>query len=377
MRPKVAIITSMPRAERVYVYNEMARIAEVDFRVFYLRRMAYGRLWSESELPTIKHDAIFIPEIRLHKHLYLSPGLMLRYLGYDPTLMIVTQYASLGMQTLMWLESIRHRRWVLWGEPPHVRFNDDPIIPSESLSKKLRKLALLPASQWASEVWATGTRAVGEFREIVAPTIPVKNLPYYSDLERFFQISKLRKRAPHVRFLFCGSLSRRKGADVVAQAVESLSNLNFELIVAGAGPLQSSFESLPDSAKKHVRLLGFVPLSRIPDVYAETDVLIFPSRHDGWGMTLSEGMASGQPVVSTMQTGAAVDLIQDGENGFLISSSTVENVAEAMRWFIEHPERISPMGEQAQQMARNYTHQIGARHFLNMIHSVLSGVEQQ
>ena len=79
---KVAIITSFPRAQRVEVYNEMARLDEIDFRVFYLRKLPYGRHWKYG--PSIEHNAVFIPEVRLRPHLYLSPGLIPTYLAYKP-----------------------------------------------------------------------------------------------------------------------------------------------------------------------------------------------------------------------------------------------------------------------------------------------------
>lgn len=373
MKAKVAIVTSMPRTERVHVYNEMARLAEIEFRVFYLRRMAYGRLWSEDDLPSIKHDAIFIPEKRLHKHLYLSPGLMSEYRKYGPTLMVMTQYASIGMQGLMWLESYRKIPWVFWSEPPYVRFNDAPIIPSEHLANLMRGFAMIPLRRWTKEIWATGTRAVAEYRKIALPHIPVKNLPYYSDLDRFFEASKQRVVSSCVRFFFCGTLSKRKSADTLAQAVEELSNdgLAFELLVAGDGPLRTLFDNLSESARDKVRLLGFVPPSQLPGYYAETDVLLFPSRYDGWGMTLPEGMASGQPVVSTAQTGSAIDLIRDGENGFLLQEPDRE-LTNAMRWFIAHPEQISIMGQTAQATIQSYTHRVGARQFTDMLTSVIS-----
>ena len=373
-RARVAIVTSMPRAERVHVYNEMARLNEVDFKVFYLRRMAYGRHWDQSELPEIRHDAEFVPELRLHKHLYLSPGLHRRFRLYEPTLMIMTQYASVGMQMLMWRQSVLRRPWVFWSEPPNVRFGDDPIVPFEWLRSTLRELALLPVRHWAREVWGTGQRAVKEFIDDVGCRSPVLNLPYYADLDRFFETANHRRHADRVRFLFCGSLSRRKAADVVATAAGRLAaeGLDFELHVAGKGPLVSDFETLPERARSRIHLLGFKRLSELPTLYAATDVLLFPSRHDGWGMTLMEGMASGQPVISTAQTGSAVDMIRNGENGFLLDSADADALADAMRRLIVARNLIAEMGRAAMETARRYTHREGARAFLDRIHSLRS-----
>jgi glycosyltransferase involved in cell wall biosynthesis len=365
--PKVAIITSFPRAQRVEVYNEMARLGEVDFRVFYLRKLPHGRHWEYG--PEIEHDHVFIPEYRLRQHLYLSPGLLREYQRYAPDFMIMTQYAAPAMQKMMYWETVRRRPWVFWAEAPNVRFSEGPIIANETLRTGLRRVALQPL-RYANEIWAIGSRAVEEYREVVGDRVPVKNLPYFSDLDRFFAAGEERRRESRVRFLLCGSLNLRKGADVVAEAARVLHDegLDFELHVVGKGPLDVQFNALPEEVKERIHLYGFRQLDEIPQFYKNSDVLLFPSRHDGWGMTLPEGLAAGMPVVSTEQTGAAVDMIGDGQNGFRLPELTLENLAAAMRRLILQPQLLDEMGAEARQTAGHYTHRAGARRFLDMIH---------
>jgi glycosyltransferase involved in cell wall biosynthesis len=233
----------------------------------------------------------------------------------------------------------------------------------------LRRVALQPL-RYANEIWAIGSRAVEEYREVVGDRVPVKNLPYFSDLDRFFAAGEERRRESRVRFLLCGSLNLRKGADVVAEAARVLHDegLDFELHVVGKGPLDVQFNALPEEVKERIHLYGFRQLDEIPQFYKNSDVLLFPSRHDGWGMTLPEGLAAGMPVVSTEQTGAAVDMIGDGQNGFRLPELTLENLAAAMRRLILQPQLLDEMGAEARQTAGHYTHRAGARRFLDMIH---------
>jgi len=370
-KKKVAIITSFPRAQRVEVYNEMSQLNKIKFRVFYLRKLPYGRYWEDG--PTIKHDAVFIPELRVYKHFYFSPGLLKAYIKYDPNLMIMTQYAAFGMQLLMYFESLRKRPWIFWSEAPHVRYAEDPIIRNDYLRKYLRALALLPISYLPKEVWGVGKHAVQKYRRIVRNRIPVKNLPYFADLDRFFLANERRNPATCVRFLFLGSISLRKSADIVAEAVKLLSErgYDFEIHIAGKGPLEIEFKNLPTSAQKHIYWYGFLQLKDIPQIYSRADVLLFPSRYDGWGMTLVEGMASGMPVISTPQVGAAVDMLINGVNGFLLPELTVNNLIAAMRQFIVEPGIIRKMGYRAWKTSKMYTHKVGAHIFLNMIKDAL------
>lgn len=369
---RVAIVTSFPRAQRIEVYNQMARLNEVDFKVFYLRRMAYGRHWSYG--PTIEHQHTFAKELRIRKHLYLNAGLLRPYYEYDPSLMVMTQYAAPAMQALMYLESFRGRPWVFWAETPHVRYAEDPIVKNHWLRARLRNLALWPIKQYAEEIWAVGERAVREYAEALHCEQPIRNLPYYSDLTRFFEVGKQRTPSDRVRFLFAGALTVRKGADLVAEAVRILldQGFDFQIHVAGKGPFEGLFKNLTTNYPTRVYFEGFLQMDEVPTLHSKTDVLLFPSRHDGWGMTLPEGMASGMPVISTDQTGAAVDMLETSVNGIRIREANLDNVVQAMKSFIVNHGEIERMGRAARKTAQEYTHAIGARKFTSLLHSVLN-----
>lgn len=368
---RTAIITSFPRAQRVEVYNEMARVGDVEFRVFYLRNMPHGRHWEYG--PSIEHDAVFIPERRLKKHLYLSPGLLNEFRRYEPDNMVMTQYASPGMQMLMYYCGIKNIPWVFWSEAPYVRYADDPIVKNDYLRHLLRTVAMWPIAWWAKEIWPIGSRAEQEFRQYIRREKIYRNLTYYADLDRFFQAAE--RRDQHIGradFLFSGSLTLRKGADLVADAIESLSSegLDFRVTVIGKGPLMDRFKALSDSARSRVRMVGFVQLEDVPDYYANSNVLLFPSRHDGWGMSLVEGMASGMTVISTKQTGAAIDMIRHEKNGLIMDYASNTKLEEEMRKLIKDPSLITKLGREAKITAEAYTHTAGAEKFSAYINSI-------
>jgi len=369
---KVAIITSFPRAQRVHVYNEMARLNEVNFQVFYLRQMPYGRHWEYG--PSIEHEAVFIPEIRLRPHLYLSPGLLRAYNAYSPDLMIMTQYASPGMQLIMYVNVIKRKPWIFWSEYPGMLVPYEPIFRNKRLRDIGRKLALLPVKYFPKEIWAIGTSALKAYEKIVSNKIVIRNLPYFADLDVFFEAGADRSNHKKVRFLFCGNLHTVKGFDIVLDAIEKLYEgglTNFELHVAGTGPLKERLEKQIRTGRKNISYYGFLQLDKIPELYSKTDVLLFPSRYDGWGMTLPEGMAAGMPVISTDQAGSAVDIIVQGENGYRMNIPSTDQLVFYMIKFIQEPDLIRTMGDKAREMAKRYTHHIGARTFLDLIHSVL------
>src|SRR5690606_7938260 len=82
-----------------------------------------------------------------------------------------------------------------------------------------------------------------------------------------------------------------------------------------------------------------------------SDVIIQKSLREGFGLTVTEGLWKGRPVVGG-ETGGIPLQIQDGQNGFLVDS--VEACAERTRWLLEHPDEASQMGARGREHVREH-----------------------
>jgi glycosyltransferase involved in cell wall biosynthesis len=67
-----------------------------------------------------------------------------------------------------------------------------------------------------------------------------------------------------------------------------------------------------------------------------SDVLPFPSRYEGFGLPLLEGMAAGTPVISTAIP-VVDEIVRDGENGLLVAYDDVPALAQAILAVLEDP----------------------------------------
>lgn len=108
------------------------------------------------------------------------------------------------------------------------------------------------------------------------------------------------------------------------------------LLVAGSGPLEKRFrEQIAADAIPDVHLAGFLNQGQISQAYAVADVLALPSTWEAgdgetWGLAVNEAMNFGLPVVITDQVGCAGDLVQDGQNGFVVPHDSTEALASAL-----------------------------------------------
>lgn len=85
-----------------------------------------------------------------------------------------------------------------------------------------------------------------------------------------------------------------------------------------------------------------------------SDVFVFPSLCEGFAFSIIEAMATGLPIIATTRT-AGKDIIDQGEEGFVIPPSDENAVADKMRYFINRPEKCTEMGRKAAERARTLT----------------------
>ena len=147
-----------------------------------------------------------------------------------------------------------------------------------------------------------------------------------------------------VRFLWAGTFSIRKGAHYLLPAWKQLEPKSAaRLDVFGAMGLPDSLlENLPES----VRFSGTVPRSLLYEHYRQSDVLVFPTLCDGFGMVVTEAFAQGLPVITTHRAGAA-DLVRHGENGLIIPAGDTNALIEALDWCISNPQQLKSMRQAA------------------------------
>jgi len=80
-----------------------------------------------------------------------------------------------------------------------------------------------------------------------------------------------------------------------------------------------------------------------------SDVIVQKSVKEGFGLTVTEGLWKGKPVIGGDAGGITLQII-DGETGFLVDS--VEQCADRMQYLLEHPEEADKMGNAGRERVR-------------------------
>jgi glycosyltransferase involved in cell wall biosynthesis len=146
------------------------------------------------------------------------------------------------------------------------------------------------------------------------------------------------------KILFVGRLDRQKGYDILEAALNGLQN-NVTARVAGAAVVAAP--CVPET--KSVEFLGWLSP---PDIEAHlrcADVLVMPSRWEGFGLTALEAMRAGKPVIASA-VGGLPELIADGVTGRLVPPDNVPALRHAL--MVDSPQVLRAMGEQGRQRFR-------------------------
>ena len=258
-------------------------------------------------------------------------------------------------------KSKTHQPWVFWGERPGF-LNVGP------LGNWFRQFALRPLHQSSIPIWGVGQFGIEGYRAEFGPDHDYRNMPYFSDLERFRSLRSKAKNGMARTILFSGSLTRRKGVDLLARAFVALASEfpDVRLLIVGTGPLQKEVEEILAPFANRVDWAGFQPWHELPNFYARADLFCFPSRYDGWGLALVEALASGIPVIGTDQTGSALDLVAPGKNGWLIKADDLRELHQAMREALTTPvDKWEQMVINARASVSQHSVHEGAERFVN------------
>lgn len=151
-----------------------------------------------------------------------------------------------------------------------------------------------------------------------------------------------------------GRLDPVKGHDVLFKAVAQLKaqNLDLPILCAGTGSLfQSAIQAQPGELgiADRVKFLGFTDPRQV--LWA-ADILVLPSRREGFGWVIPEAMLCGVVPIRTPSAGA-VDQIEDGVNGFLMPFDDAHTLAHHLQQLVEHKELLSKMSQAALDFAKH------------------------
>ena len=148
----------------------------------------------------------------------------------------------------------------------------------------------------------------------------------------------------HVTLLYTGRLSKEKNLDVLASIFEALraQNLPVRLLIAGDGPERESLEQRLAPHASHVCFAGRIDSQKLKSFYLLSDIFVFTSTFDTFGMSVLEAQTFGLPALVS-QFGGPQEIIIDGHTGYVLDISCIERWIETCKKLVH--ERLTHPAE--------------------------------
>ncbi len=378
MTTKLVILTEIIAPYRIPVFNALAQRPEIDLHVVFL---------SEND-PTLRQWRVYKDEIKFQYH--VLPSWRQRLGGYNilinrgvrsalnrikPDVVLSGGYNYLAswqaaywarvhrVPLLLWTESTafdrrRSYRFVEFIKTRFLSLCTAFVVPGRSSLNYLKDLG------------------IAERRIFTAPNaVDTSLFSRLAETARHGRVQERSRRAlPSRYFLYVGRLVHAKG---VFELVEAYARLESEirseigLVIAGDGP---NHEALAERASRiapgTIQILGFVHREELPELYALADGLIFPTHSDPWGLVVNEAMACSLPVIVTSVAGCALDLVQDGWNGFVVPPGDPSQLSAAMARLAADSGLRTEMGAKSRKRVEAYSPAAWAEGIVDAVHRV-------
>ena len=156
--------------------------------------------------------------------------------------------------------------------------------------------------------------------------------------------------------LYVGRLAVQKNICLLLTALANLpADQDVRLLVLGEGPERDRVTDIVSdlSLTGRVELLGHV--SNPYAFMRGADLLVLPSREEGFGLVLVEAMASGCPVVATACSEGPVDILENGKSGVLIPPNDVEALTAAVSQLLTDPARRADLSARGLTRANDFS----------------------
>ena len=129
-----------------------------------------------------------------------------------------------------------------------------------------------------------------------------------------------------LRLIFVGSLIPRKGLNILLEAVAEAKKKCDQILLDVYGPGSCEYYDLSDDS---IQYRGVIPFGHVQNKMQEYDLMVLPSKYDGWGVVVNEAICSGLPVVCSNAVGASV-LVEKYKVGEVFESGDSDQLANIL-----------------------------------------------
>lgn len=362
--PRLFYLDDIPTPYRLGVQKRVAADWPGEFKLAYCAESEPGREWTldyGDMKPEVLPGKQWRPGGQVNPFSYKwNPGIAARLDAWKPDVVILSGY----VHPTMWAAA----RWCRRHKVPYGVSCETSA--RSSVTTGWRWAVKRAISGWLVRGMAFGLpvgREAGDYLRAFGPTRAPMHFfpntpdttPIVAEAERLKATggegplrAELGIRPDAVIFLFVGRLIDAKRPLDTIRAFKALEGAdNAVLLIVGDGDQMAAIREAADGDPRIVLTGWLKDPAMIAGLMSISTAMLLPSAHEPWGAVVNEAMAAGTPVISSQRVGAATELIDDGENGFLVPVGDISGYSRAMQRLLTDPELAQALGKAARATA--------------------------
>jgi len=388
---RVAIVVSHPIQHFVHLYKALAKIDNLVLRVFFASNIGVKSYFDKDMNTDIKwnsdllsgYDYEFLPEansiVQTGFWEINNASIFAALRNYSPDVVQLHGYAQMTM--------IRALFWCSLKKIPVLLSTDSSLLFERPAWKKFLKYFLLPRFfSLFFGVISTGDNNTDYFKRYGFKAERIFRSAFTVDQILLGEARDNRSllknqyrdnygiKVNEIVLLFVGKLAPwKRPQDLLAAlslAQDKLGN-TVELVAffAGDGIMRKELEAQAVLQNSRAIFSGFVNVDILPSIYAMSDILVFPSSEEPYGLSAREAICVGLPLIVSNQIGCIgdKDTARTGFNALVYPSSNVGLLVDAIVLLVNNPEKLKQMSAASLVVANDMSEESSVAGFLSAV----------
>lgn len=361
---KILFITNLPSPYRVDFFNELGKHCELT--VLYERHSASDRdeKWKGNKAASFKEKYIDLKPLGVDGSIGLGLAKEIKKQCFDS--LIISGYSSPSVMAA--ITYCRLKRI------PYYIESDGGFCKKDKFPKSVLKKFLLSGAKGhfvTCDEYKKYLLSLGIKNECIYkyPFTSLKSADIISEPVSPEEKKKIKNELSMKEtkvVLAVGQFIKRKGFDVLIKAAKNLS-ADIGVYFVGGNPTEE-YISLRESLKlENIHFIGFKTKDELKKYYKAADLFVLPTREDIWGLVINEAMAYGLPVITTNKCIAGLELVKNGDSGYIVASENSEIIAEKISLICADKDLNEKMSHNALVEIKNYTIEKMAQNHIEII----------
>ncbi len=221
-------------------------------------------------------------------------------------------------------------------------------------------------------IFAISPKAVKQFERAGFQAKNIYPFGYFIPTQQYQKDYKSRRSDTILRILFVGTLISRKGIDVVEKLAMHCEKNNIPIRLDIYGPGKPSYIL---NSYSNINYHGTIDFGQSQRVIANYDLLLVPSKYDGWGVVVNEALLQGVPVLASSNVGAAA-LIAESGAGTIFDTNNMPTLINIIESLIKDRNILTEWALKAQNYAQKLSPDKAATYMMACIEASLHGTEK-